>query len=250
MKYLLSERSFNRNLYLKSADQKFMTGFTHVTWFLDILATEIIMKQYSTPSPTKKEIEEKIGNRLPPCIKVEKWGEKYPFIVPVKADFFQAVQNYRSFIPEGIKYSFRGKFGQGDLSYYPIEVNSNHLIDEGESQRDGQIWLNRWNMLATGFYWNCISYGVDRFPIEFYDLKVRDQLTYRFFISHQMKDKFVIPINFIEERMSYKNKNRAETRKSLTESLERLKVGNFIKSFELKKHKKGIYNFEITRIER
>lgn len=250
MKYLLSERSFNRNLYLKSSDQKFMAGFTHVTWFLDILATEIIMKQYNNPSPTKKEIEEKIKNRLPPCIKPEKWSEKYPFIVPVKTEFVKAIQNYRTFIPEDIKYSFRKACLRGDLSYHPIGVDSNHLIDESQSQRDGQIWLNAGNMLATGFYWNCISYGVDRIPIGIYDLKVKDQLIYRFFISHQMKDKFVMPLKFIEERMGYKNKNKAEIRKSLTESLERLKVGNFIESFGLKKYKKGIYNFEIKKIEK
>ena len=250
MKYLLSERSFNRNLYLKSSDQKFMTGFTYCTWFLDILATEIIMKQYNNPSPTKKAIEEKIKNRLPPCIKPEKWTEKYPFIVPVKAEFGKAILNYRTFIPENIKYSFRKDCLRGDLSYYPIGVSSNRLIDESESQRDGQIWLNAGNLLATAFYWNCISYGVDRIPIGLYDMKVKDQLIYRFFISHQMKDKFVIPVNFIEQRMSYKNRNKAETRKSLTESLERLKDGKFIESSELIKYKKGVYNFEIKKIEK
>jgi hypothetical protein len=247
MKYLLGERIFNRNLYLKSSDQKFMRGFTYFAWFLDILATEIVMRQYGNPSPTKKEIEEKIKNRLPGCIKSEKWEEKYPFIVPVKAEFLEAIQNYRSFIPEGIKYSFRKNCLRGDLKYYPVEVDSTHLIDENVSRENGEIWLNAGNFLATAFYWNCISYGVDRIPIGLYDLKAKDQLIYRFFISHQIRDKFVIPVNFIEERMSYKNKNKAETRESLTESLERLKNGKFIESFELKKYKKGIYNFEIEK---
>ena len=247
MKYLVSERIFNRNLYLKSSDQKFMRRFAYFSWFLDILATEIIMRQYANPSPSKKEIEEKIKNRLAPSIKPEKWEEKYPFIVPVKAEFLEAIQNYRSFIPEGIKYSFRKNCLRGDLKYYPVEVDSTHLIDEDSSRENGEIWLNAGNFLATAFYWNCISYGVDRIPIELYDLKVRDQLIYRFFISHQMKEKFVVPVNFIEERMSYKNKNKAETRKGLTESLERLKGGNFIESFVLRKYKKGIYNFEIKK---
>jgi hypothetical protein len=129
-------------------------------------------------------------------------------------------------------------------------VDSNRIIDESQSQREGQIWLNAGNLLATGFYWNYISYGVDRIPIGLYDLKVKDQLIYRFFISHQMKDKFVMPLKFIEERMGYKNRNKAETRKSLTESLERLKNGKYIESCELIKYKKGIYNFEIRKIEK